>query len=70
MEYIQFHPTVLYHRDSDGFLMMDDPLVDMDPVRQKAAAAAIAAFAADKQLILFTCHPATAELFTGNLIRL
>jgi exonuclease SbcC len=57
-------------RNSDGFLMMDDPLVDMDPVRQKAAAAAIAAFAAGRQLILFTCHPATAELFTGNLIRL
>jgi DNA repair protein SbcC/Rad50 len=57
-------------KGSDGFLMMDDPLVDMDPVRQKAAAAAIAAFASDKQLILFTCHPSTADLFTGNLIRL
>jgi exonuclease SbcC len=57
-------------KGSDGFLIMDDPLVDMDPVRQKAAAAAIAAFSAGRQLILFTCHPATAELFTGNLIRL
>ena len=57
-------------RDSDGFLMMDDPLVDMDPVRQKAAAEAIAQFAEQKQLILFTCHPATAGLFSGNLIRL
>jgi DNA repair protein SbcC/Rad50 len=56
--------------DADGFLMMDDPLVDMDPDRQKAAAAAISSFAAGRQLILFTCHPATAALFPGNLVRL
>ena len=54
----------------NGFLMMDDPLVDIDPVRQKAAAGAIAAFTAGRQLILFTCHPAITELFSGNLIRL
>jgi DNA repair protein SbcC/Rad50 len=56
--------------DADGFLMMDDPLVDMDPSRQKAAAAAITAFAVNRQLILFTCHPATAALFQGNLVSL
>jgi DNA repair protein SbcC/Rad50 len=56
--------------DADGFVMMDDPLVDMDPVRQKAAAAAIASFAQHRQLILFTCHPSTAALFAGNLVSL
>ena len=56
--------------DADGFLMMDDPLVDMDPARQKAAAAAISSFAESRQLILFTCNPATAALFAGNLISL
>ncbi|MGA2480622.1 MAG: AAA family ATPase [Spirochaetia bacterium] len=56
--------------DADGFLMMDDPLVDMDPARQKAAAAALSSFAASRQLILFTCHPSTAALFAGNLISL
>ena len=51
-----------------GFLMMDDPLVDMDPERQAAAAAALREFAAGRQLIVFTCHPASAELLGGNRI--
>ncbi len=55
-------------RDTDGFLMLDDPLSEMDPDRQKAAAAALRSFAREKQLIAFTCHPATAEMMGGNLI--
>ena len=55
---------------SDGFLMMDDPLVEMDPERQKAAAAALQSFAEGRQLILFTCHPSTAALLGGRLISL
>jgi exonuclease SbcC len=57
-------------RDTDGFLMLDDPLVEMDPERQKAAARALASFAEKRQLIVFTCHPATAELLGGTPIRL
>jgi exonuclease SbcC len=53
-----------------GFLMMDDPLVDMDPNRQAAAAAALKEFAGSRQLILFTCHPGSAELLGGNRIPL
>jgi exonuclease SbcC len=56
--------------DADGFLMMDDPLVDMDPDRQQAAARALQSFSAGRQLILFTCHPSTAELLGGTLVRL
>lgn len=55
---------------SDGFLMLDDPLVEMDPDRQRAAAEALKSFAAGRQLILFTCHPSVAELLGGHLIRL
>ena len=55
-------------RDTDGFLMLDDPLSEMDPERQKAAAGALRSFARDKQLIAFTCHPASAEMMGGNLI--
>ncbi len=55
-------------RDTDGFLMLDDPLSEMDPERQKAAAAALRSFSQDKQLIAFTCHPASAEMMGGNLI--
>ena len=55
-------------KDSDGFLMLDDPLSEMDPERQEAAAAALHSFSQDKQLIVFTCHPAGAEMMGGNLI--
>jgi exonuclease SbcC len=55
---------------SDGFLMMDDPLVDMDPERRKAAAEVLNDCASRVQLILFTCHPGHAELLRGNLLRL
>lgn len=55
---------------SDGFMMMDDPLVDMDPTRRKAAAQSLVAFGSLRQLIIFTCHPSTAQALGGNLIRL
>jgi exonuclease SbcC len=53
----------LFLAGREGFLVLDDPLVDLDPQRQQQAAAAIVRFAADKQLLLFTCHPGQAELF-------
>jgi len=55
---------------SDGFMLLDDPLVDMDPDRQKAAVKALQSFASSCQLVVFTCHPAAAELLGGNLVRL
>ncbi|HUI69673.1 MAG TPA: AAA family ATPase [Spirochaetia bacterium] len=55
-------------QSTDGFLMLDDPLSEMDPDRQKAAALALRSFARDKQLIAFTCHPASADMMGGNLI--
>jgi len=45
-----------------GFLVMDDPLVDMDPERQRLAAAVMARFARSHQMVVFTCHPAHAEI--------
>jgi DNA repair protein SbcC/Rad50 len=56
--------------DSGGFLLLDDPLVDLDPDRQAAAAAALCEFAAGRQTIVFTCHPAHAELLGGEVVRL
>lgn len=50
-------------KEQDGFLVMDDPLVDLDPHRQELAAGVLSRFAKEKQLILFTCHPANAALF-------
>ncbi len=56
--------------ESGGFLMMDDPLVDLDPERQAGAAGAIREFAASRQTIVFTCRPAHAEMLGGEIVRL
>jgi exonuclease SbcC len=47
----------------DGFLLLDDPLVDLDPERQQKAAAVLAEFADTQQLVIFTCQPTHAALF-------
>jgi len=46
-----------------GFLIMDDPLVDLDPNRQKLAAELLSDFSQGAQLIVFTCHPSHSVLF-------
>ncbi len=56
--------------NAGGFLMMDDPLVDMDPSRQEAAAGVLRDYARRCQLLIFTCHPRHAELLGGNLVQL
>ena len=57
-------------KGSDGFLVMDDPLVNLDPQRQQAAAECINLFARDKQVIVLTCHPSHARLLGGAKIAL
>jgi uncharacterized protein YhaN len=52
----------------DGFLIMDDPLVDMDPKRQEATAKVIQNFSRAKQVLIATCHPEHANLLGGNTI--
>lgn len=60
-----------YYLDGrEGFIVMDDPLVNLDPERQKAAVGCLQEFAGRKQAIILTCHPSHAELLGGNLIRL
>ena len=54
----------------EGFLIMDDPLVDMDPDRQQAAAQVIQNFSNEKQIIVLTCHPHHANLLGGHTINL
>lgn len=53
-----------------GFLVMDDPFVDIDPKRQSAAAKVIQNFAREKQVIIVTCHPSHADLLGGHTITL
>ena len=61
-----------YFGDTEGrFFILDDPLVDLDPQRQRAAAGTLENFSGVSQCILFTCHPSHAELFpTGRVIEL
>jgi DNA repair exonuclease SbcCD ATPase subunit len=47
----------LYRKQQDGFLLLDDPMTDMDPQRRDAAAKALNSFAGSCQVLLFTCHP-------------
>ena len=51
-----------------GFMIMDDPLVNLDPERKKAAAGVIQEFARANQIIITTCDPETARLLGGNVI--
>ena len=46
----------------EGFLVLDDPLVDLDPDRQRQAAAVLTEFSKKHQLVIFTCHPTHAQL--------
>ncbi len=54
--------------EAAGFLVMDDPLVNLDPERREAAARLINEFAREKQVIITTCDPETARLLGGSLI--
>ena len=54
-------------KDQEAFLVMDDPLVDMDSSRQSNAANLLKEYSKTKQLIIFTCHPTHADLLgTGT----
>jgi uncharacterized protein YhaN len=44
-------------RSAELPLVIDDCLVNFDPQRQLAMARAIAAYATERQVLLFTCHP-------------
>ncbi len=47
----------LYLDGMEGFLVLDDAFTDMDPARRRAAEQCLGAFAQNRQVIFFTCHP-------------
>ena len=59
-----------YLKDSKGFLIMDDPLVNLDPERQEKAVELIKEFSKEKQILIMTCHPSHAALFNSNVVNL
>jgi uncharacterized protein YhaN len=44
-------------------LIMDDVLVNFDPARARGVAQELARFSRQHQILIFTCHPQTAQLF-------
>lgn len=57
--------------DQSSLLILDDPMVDMDPERRKLAASALQKFAEEHQVLIFTCHPYYEEVLeVENLIEL
>ncbi|MBI5237903.1 MAG: AAA family ATPase [Deltaproteobacteria bacterium] len=62
----------VYHRDKPSIpLVMDDVLVNFDPSRAARTAAALTDFSEDAgiQVLFFTCHPHTADLFPQRVAR-
>lgn len=55
----------------NGVVVLDDPLVDMDPKRRKAAIAGIEKFAEQYQVLVLTCHPEhVGEVSDGKVVEL
>ncbi len=52
-----------YMQEMYGFLLMDDPLTELDEERSILASGVISAFAQQKQVILMTCDKDHARLF-------
>jgi exonuclease SbcC len=57
-------------KDHEAFLVMDDPLADMDTKRQNNAAKMLRDYSKVRQLVIFTCHPDHAGLLGGNRIEM
>ena len=52
----------------NGFVVLDDELIDMDPERRKNAASLLKKFAENNQVIMTTCDPNIAQLLTDKPI--
>lgn len=59
-----------YLDKKSGFIVLDDPLVNLDPARQEMAAKCLREIAEERQVIVLTCHPSHAELLQGDVIEL
>ncbi len=60
----------IYLKEGDGFIVLDDPLVNLDPERQTVAASILQEFSRHHQIVVFTCYPSHAGLLGGERINL
>ncbi|WP_138431920.1 AAA family ATPase [Fodinibius saliphilus] len=56
--------------DGNGFAILDDPMVDIDPERREKVVKAINEFSGQYQTIVMTCHPDHAEELDTNRVAL
>lgn len=56
--------------DKNGYVCLDDCLVDLDPVRKIQSVNIIKDFATHNQVIFTTCDPTTATQLGGNIINI
>lgn len=56
--------------NGNGMIVLDDDLLDMDPVRRTYAATLLQEFSQNHQVIFTTCDPAVANMLGGKLIEL
>lgn len=67
----KFAATEYFLSDKKSLLLLDDPLVDMDPERREQAAKALHKFAGEHQVLIFTCHRYYLDVLdTSQLIEL
>ena len=59
---IRLAAAEVYLENNSGFLMMDDPLVDMDSTRREASITVLKEFSKSHQTIVFTCYDTHATL--------
>lgn len=62
----RFALTEHFLQDHAGFIILDDPMVDIDPKRRKGVVKSIKKFSEQYQTIVMTCHPDHAEELVGN----
>lgn len=55
--------TEFFLEGHKGVVILDDPMVDMDPARREQASKAIGKFAKTHQVVLLTCHPEHQQSF-------
>ena len=69
---LAFRFAILKHlfEENSGYVILDDCLVDLDPIRKKEAVALIREFGKENQIIFTTCDPTTAQMLGGNIIEL
>ncbi|MFW6048187.1 MAG: AAA family ATPase [Candidatus Natronoplasma sp.] len=60
-----------YLQETDGFFVMDDPLVNIDPPRREHAAQIIDDFSKNQQVLIMTCDPNHADMFDdGHVVEI